>query len=160
MWQRFFASCERVGEWIKLDGFCKVLLRQRMFSFDGQKRTRKPPAISTRWIHEKGAARPFQPQSRSRNGKILAASLNVFFSLLHLESLRDGRYGLACSLSAARRSQTDSSKCRFPKRSPTGSCRTATEGPSDGATQKSVERSASFFVWSLSALGSLGACSP
>ena len=33
-----------------------------MFSFDGQKRTRKVPAISTRWTHEKGAARPFQPQ--------------------------------------------------------------------------------------------------
>ena len=33
-----------------------------MFSFDGQKRTRKPPAISTRWTHEKGATRPFQPQ--------------------------------------------------------------------------------------------------
>ena len=27
-----------------------------------QKRTRKVPAISTRWTHEKGAARPFQPQ--------------------------------------------------------------------------------------------------
>ena len=41
-------------------GFYKVLLRRGMFSFDGQKRTRKPPAISMRWIHEKGAARPFQ----------------------------------------------------------------------------------------------------
>ncbi|MBS7105566.1 MAG: hypothetical protein KH108_14050, partial [Faecalibacterium prausnitzii] len=30
------------------------------FSFACQKRTRKAPAISTRWIHEKGAARPFQ----------------------------------------------------------------------------------------------------
>ena len=32
-----------------------------------QKRTRKPPAISTRWIHEKGAARPFQtPKEKSK----------------------------------------------------------------------------------------------
>ena len=32
-----------------------------------QKRTRKPPAISTRWIHEKGAARPFQtPKGKSK----------------------------------------------------------------------------------------------
>ena len=62
-----------------------------MFSFDAQKRTRKAPAISTRWIHEKGAARPFQTPKQKSNRKILAATLNVFFSLLHLESLRDGR---------------------------------------------------------------------
>ena len=35
-----------------------------------QKRTRKPPAISTRWIHEKGAARPFQtPKELSKRKK-------------------------------------------------------------------------------------------
>ena len=35
-----------------------------------QKRTRKPPAISTRWIHEKGAARPFQtPKEKSKRKK-------------------------------------------------------------------------------------------
>ena len=41
-----------------------------------QKRTRKPPAISTRWIHEKGATRPFQtpkelskPKNASRFAK-------------------------------------------------------------------------------------------
>mgnify|MGYP003104570058 CR=1 FL=1 len=35
-----------------------------------QKRTRKPPAISTRWIHEKGAARPFQtPKGKSKRKK-------------------------------------------------------------------------------------------
>ena len=44
--------------------------------FCWQKRTRKPPAISTRWIHEKGAARPFQtpkglskPKNASRFAK-------------------------------------------------------------------------------------------
>ena len=47
-----------------------------MFSFACQKRTRKAPAISTRWIHEKGAARPFQtpkelskPKNASRFAK-------------------------------------------------------------------------------------------
>ena len=35
--------------------------------FCWQKRTRKPPAISTRWTHEKGAARPFQtPKKKSK----------------------------------------------------------------------------------------------
>ncbi len=35
-----------------------------------QKRTRKPPAISTRWIHEKGATRPFQtPKEKSKRKK-------------------------------------------------------------------------------------------
>ena len=35
-----------------------------------QKRTRKSPAISTRWIHEKGAARPFQtPKELSKRKK-------------------------------------------------------------------------------------------
>ena len=40
------------------------------FSFACQKRTRKAPAISTRWIHEKGAARPFQtPKGLSKRKK-------------------------------------------------------------------------------------------
>ena len=46
------------------------------FSFACQKRTRKAPAISTRWTHEKGAARPFQtpkglskPKNASRFAK-------------------------------------------------------------------------------------------
>ena len=35
-----------------------------------QKRTRKPQAISTRWIHEKGATRPFQtPKEKSKRKK-------------------------------------------------------------------------------------------
>ena len=44
--------------------------------FCWQKRTRKPPAISTRWTHEKGADRPFQtpkelskPKNASRFAK-------------------------------------------------------------------------------------------
>ena len=38
--------------------------------FCWQKRTRKPPAISTRWIHEKGATRPFQtPKKKSKRKK-------------------------------------------------------------------------------------------
>ena len=38
--------------------------------FCWQKRTRKPPAISTRWTHEKGAARPFQtPKKMSKRKK-------------------------------------------------------------------------------------------
>ena len=42
-------------------------LRWAKFSFACQKRTRKAPAISTRWIHEKGAARPFQtPKGKSK----------------------------------------------------------------------------------------------
>ena len=51
-------------------------LREVKFSFACQKRTRKAPAISTRWIHEKGAARPFQtpkglskPKNASRFAK-------------------------------------------------------------------------------------------
>ena len=42
----------------------------RYVLFCCQKRTRKPPAISTRWIHEKGAARPFQtPKEKSKRKK-------------------------------------------------------------------------------------------
>ena len=38
--------------------------------FCWQKRIRKPPAISTRWTHEKGAARPFQtPKKKSKRKK-------------------------------------------------------------------------------------------
>ena len=49
---------------------------QSVFTLSGivlfcwQKRTRKPPAISTRWTHEKGAARPFQtPKEKSKRKK-------------------------------------------------------------------------------------------
>ena len=54
----------------------RARLREVKFSFACQKRTRKAPAISTRWIHEKGAARPFQtpkelskPKNASRFAK-------------------------------------------------------------------------------------------
>jgi hypothetical protein len=54
----------------------RALFRWAKFSFACQKRTRKAPAISTRWIHEKGAARPFQtpkglskPKNASRFAK-------------------------------------------------------------------------------------------
>ena len=70
------AECGRVGKilWLLL-----AASPPGDVLFWWQKRTRKPPAISTRWTHEKGAARPFQPQRRSRSGKMLAASLNAFF---------------------------------------------------------------------------------
>ena len=58
------------------DGFARLCAGQSafalrlMFSFACQKRTRKAPAISTRWIHEKGAARPFQtPKEKSKRKK-------------------------------------------------------------------------------------------
>ena len=54
----------------------RARLREAKFSFACQKRTRKAPAISTRWTHEKGAARPFQtpkglskPKNASRCAK-------------------------------------------------------------------------------------------
>ena len=50
-----------------------------MFSFACQKRTRKAPAISTRWIHEKGAARPFQtPKERSKRKKASRCAKRFF----------------------------------------------------------------------------------
>ena len=44
-----------------------------------QKRTRKPPAISTRWIHEKGATRPFQtPKGKSKRKKASRCAKRFF----------------------------------------------------------------------------------
>ena len=49
------------------------------FSFACQKRTRKAPAISTRWIHEKGAARPFQtPEELSKRKKASRCAKRFF----------------------------------------------------------------------------------
>ena len=55
--------------------------------FCWQKRTRKPPAISTRWTHEKGAARPFQtpkelskPKNASRFAKRIFLASPVYGS--------------------------------------------------------------------------------
>jgi hypothetical protein len=65
-----------------LNWFSRLCAGQSAFTlrlivlFCWQKRTRKPPAISTRWTHEKGAARPFQtpkelskPKNASRFAK-------------------------------------------------------------------------------------------
>ena len=49
------------------------------FSFACQKRTRKAPAISTRWIHEKGAARPFQtPKELSKHKNASRFAKRIF----------------------------------------------------------------------------------
>ena len=46
-----------------------------------QKRTRKPPAISTRWIHEKGAARPFQtPKEKSKPKNASRFAKRIFWA--------------------------------------------------------------------------------
>ncbi len=66
--------------------------------FCWQKRTRKPPAISTRWIHEKGAARPFQTPkelSKPKNASRFAKRIFLCFSHLRLRRrfyLSAGRY--------------------------------------------------------------------
>ena len=57
-----------------------------------QKRTRKPPAISTRWIHEKGAARPFQtPKELSKPKNASRFAKRIFLCFSHLR-LRRGCY--------------------------------------------------------------------
>ena len=67
MWNIGSFSFERLHAPVR--GF-RVRLREVKFSFACQKRTRKAPAISTRWIHEKGAARPFQtPKGLSKRKK-------------------------------------------------------------------------------------------
>jgi hypothetical protein len=51
------------------------------FSFACQKRTRKAPAISTRWIHEKGAARPFQtPKGKSKPKNASRFAKRIFWA--------------------------------------------------------------------------------
>ena len=79
-------------------------------------------------------------KSKRKNASRFAQRIFFFFRFSDLESLRDGRYGQVHSLSAARQPQADSSRYRCPKRSPAGSCRAATERPSNGGTQKSVKR--------------------
>jgi hypothetical protein len=65
----------------------RARLREVKFSFACQKRTRKAPAISTRWIHEKGATRPFQtpkelskPKNASRFAKRIFCASSVYGS--------------------------------------------------------------------------------
>ena len=66
--------------------------------FCWQKRTRKAPAISTRWIHEKGAARPFQTPkelSKPKNASRFAKRIFLCFSYLRLRRrfhVSAGRY--------------------------------------------------------------------
>ena len=68
-----------------MNGFARLCAGQRafssrlMFSFACQKRTRKAPAISTRWIHEKGAARPFQtPKELSKHKNASRCAKRIF----------------------------------------------------------------------------------
>ena len=57
----------------------RARLRGVKFSFACQKRTRKAPAISTRWIHEKGAARPFQtPKELSKHKNASRFAKRIF----------------------------------------------------------------------------------
>ena len=56
-------------------------MRRAKFSFACQKRTRKAPAISTRWIHEKGAARPFQtPKGKSKPKNASRFAKRIFWA--------------------------------------------------------------------------------
>ena len=80
------------------------------------------------------------PKKKPKRKNASRFAQRIFFRFSDLESLRDGRYGQVHSLSAARQPQADSSRYRCPKRSPAGSCRAATERPSNGGTQKSVKR--------------------
>ena len=59
----------------------RALFRWAKFSFACQKRTRKAPAISTRWIHEKGAARPFQtPKGKSKPKNASRFAKRIFWA--------------------------------------------------------------------------------
>ena len=59
----------------------RALFRGAKFSFAHQKRTRKPPAISTRWIHEKGAASPFQtPKGKSKRKNASRFAKRIFLT--------------------------------------------------------------------------------
>ena len=69
-WMNGFARWWRGG---------RARLRGVKFSFACQKRTRKAPAISTRWIHEKGAARPFQtPKEKSKHKNASRFAKRIF----------------------------------------------------------------------------------
>ena len=69
--------------------------------FCWQKRTRKAPAISTRWIHEKGAARPFQtPKELSKPKNASRFAKRIFLCFSHLRLRR--RFYLSAELHALR----------------------------------------------------------
>ena len=79
----------------------RARLREVKFSFACQKRTRKPPAISTRWIHEKGAARPFQtPKGLSKPKNASRFAKRIFLCFSHLRLRR--RFYLSAELHALR----------------------------------------------------------
>ena len=109
--------------------------------FCWQKRTRKPPAISTRWIHEKGAARPFQTPkelSKPKNASRFAKRIFLCFSHLRLRRrfyLSAGRY----------RQQRGNTSC--------GAANRRNE-------KKAFSEAASFFPFRLLLRGLKGASSP
>ena len=62
--------------------FCKAQLTAGFILFCRQKRIRKAPAISTRWIHEKGATRPFQtPKKKSKHKNASRFAKRIFVLL-------------------------------------------------------------------------------
>ena len=82
-----------VARWQRGENCCCGKIK---FSFACQKRTRKPPAISTRWTHEKGAARPFQtpkelskPKNASRFAKRIFWASPVYGSADGVTFLQD-----------------------------------------------------------------------
>ena len=156
----------------------RARLRGVKFSFACQKRTRKAPAISTRWIHEKGAARPFQTPKESRSTKMLAASLNAFlcFSGLRLRRWCYASAGLhvlqgrkVCCEAANERNEKKVQQRRPPPAADTGgdcwgrgqqdtSAAQGTKWTLGTATRLSA--AASFFSVSTSSLELLRASSP
>ena len=90
--------------------------------FCWQKRTRKPPAISTRWIHEKGAARPFQtpkglskPKNASRFAKRIFWASPVYGSADGVTLSQDFTFSKGVK-SAAKQQIGETRKKRLAKR--------------------------------------------
>ena len=112
-----------------------------MFSCACQKRTRKAPAISTRWIHEKGAARPFQtPKELSKHKNASRFAKRIFLCFSHLRLRR--RF----HLSAGRyRQQRGNTRC---------------EAASRRNEKKAFSAAASFFPFRPLLRGLKGASSP
>ena len=106
-----------------------------------QKRTRKPPAISTRWIHEKGAARPFQtPKGKSKWKNASRFAKRIFLCFSHLR-LR-------------RRFHVSAGRYRQQRRN------TSCEAASRRNEKKAFSEAASFFPFRLLLRGLKGASSP
>ena len=75
----FLLPAQSVFAWGRLDALLQNALPPGFVLFWLQKRTRKQPAISTRWIHEKGAARPFQTPKRKSGRKKSSRFAQRFF---------------------------------------------------------------------------------